>query len=205
MRGLYAIIDPEHCLGRDPLWVADEVLRGGCAALQLRAKQLSDRARLTLARALAARCRGHGVPFWLNDRLDLALLSDAVGVHLGQDDVPLDEARRLVPGRLLGLSTHSLAQARDAEVLGADLIGFGPIFPTLSKQNPDPCVGLEGLREVCATVRCPVVAIGGITRAEAPEIARTGAAYAAVIGAVCGAESPYEAARALHDALRSGV
>lgn len=204
MRGLYAIIDPEHCRGRDPRWVAEEVLAGGCAALQLRAKALLDRELLSLARALATRCAARGVPFWLNDRIDLALLADAHGVHLGQDDVPLADARTLVGGRALGLSTHSLAQAQAASAAGADLIGFGPIFATTSKLRPDPCVGTEGLRDVVQNVSCPVVAIGGITLAHAAEIARTGASYAAAIGAICGAERPGAAANALHAALIAG-
>jgi len=201
VKGLYAIIDPEHCRGRDPLWVAESVLRGGCAALQLRAKALSDRAHLALARALADRCRAAGISFWLNDRIDLALLVDADGVHLGQDDVPLSAARRLWPSRLLGTSTHDLAQARAAVAAGADVIGFGPVFTTSSKRNPDPCVGLEGLRAVCNEVACPVIGIGGIGVAHAAAVAQTGAAYAAAIGAVCGADDPCEAAQTLHRAL----
>jgi thiamine-phosphate pyrophosphorylase len=202
--GLYAIVDPEHCAGRDPLWVASEILHGGCAALQLRAKQLTDRALLALARALAERCAEHGVPFWLNDRLDLGVLCGASGVHLGQDDVPLEDARRVLTRGALGLSTHDLAQAVDAASRGADVIGFGPIFPTRSKLRPDPCVGLDGLREVCAAVSVPVIAIGGIELAHAGELARAGASYAAAIGAVCRATDPRVAARALHEALCAG-
>jgi thiamine-phosphate pyrophosphorylase len=201
MKGLYAIIDPEHCLGRDPLWVAEQVLRGGCAALQLRAKTHTDAARLALARALASLCAAAHVPFWMNDRVDLALLSDAAGVHLGQDDLPLPEARRLWPDRQLGLSTHSREQALAAAAAGADVIGFGPIFTTSSKLHPSPCVGLELLREVSASAACPVIAIGGIELAHAPALVQSGASYAAVIGAVCRADDPREAARALHDAL----
>ncbi|MDB4975534.1 MAG: Thiamin-phosphate pyrophosphorylase [Myxococcaceae bacterium] len=201
MKGLYAIIDPEHCDGRDPLWVAEQVLEGGCAALQLRSKSLLDDARLALARALSERCREHGVPFWMNDRVDLALLSGAAGVHLGQHDVAPADARRLFGGGSIGLSTHDPEQAKAAEWAGVDLIGFGPVFLTRSKQNPDPCVGLEGLRAVCRLVRCPVVAIGGIELAHASEIRASGAAYAAVISAVCMAREPRAAAHALHQAL----
>jgi len=204
MKGLYAIVDPEHCLGRDPLWVASEILHGGCAALQLRAKTLPDRVGLSLARALSARCQDHGVPFWMNDRVDLGLLSDAQGVHLGQGDLALPDARRLFPRALLGLSTHDVAQARLAAAQGADVIGFGPIFTTTSKLRPDPCVGLDGLRAVCDAVDIPVIAIGGIELTHAAQIAATGASYAAVISAVCRASDPREAARALHDALRAG-
>ncbi|MDB4986284.1 MAG: Thiamin-phosphate pyrophosphorylase [Myxococcaceae bacterium] len=204
MKGLYAIIDPEHCAGRDPRFVAREVLHGGCAALQLRAKLLPDDARLELARELAEACREHGVPFWLNDRVDLGLLTSAAGVHLGQHDLPLADARSLFPRGLLGRSTHSLAQAEAAARAGADVIGFGPIFPTSSKHNPDPCVGLAGLRAVCSQVRCPVIAIGGIELAHASEIAASGAEYAAAIGTLCRATDPRAAARALHRALLDG-
>ena len=205
MRGLYAIIDPEHCRGRDPLGIAEAVLRGGCAALQLRAKVLADRPRLALARALAARCRAAGVPFWMNDRIDLALLSSADGVHLGQDDLALADARALWPTRPIGRSTHTLAEARAAEHEGIDMIGFGPIFATTSKRDPDPCVGVDQLRAVCDTVRVPVIAIGGIQLLHASALAKAGAQYVAVIGAVCGADEPELVAHALHATLTSGL
>jgi thiamine-phosphate pyrophosphorylase len=203
VNGLYAIIDPEHCDGRDPLWVADEVLHGGCAALQLRAKALTDKHCLRLARGMAERCAHHGVPFWMNDRADLALLCGASGLHLGQGDLSIEDARTLFPGQL-ALSTHSLTLAREAAGLGVDAMGFGPIFDTTSKLNADPSVGLAALSEVCAAVSIPVIAIGGITLEHAPAVARTGAAYAAAIGAICRAFNPHTAARALHEALRAG-
>ena len=177
------------------------MLRGGCAALQLRAKLLADAPRLALARALASRCKAASVPFWMNDRIDLALLSGADGVHLGQHDLAHDDARKLWPTRPIGRSTHTLAQARAAESEGADLIGFGPIFTTASKRDPEPCVGMAGLREVCDAVRCPVVAIGGIHLMHAAALVQAGAQYVAVIGSVCGAENPELAAHALHAAL----
>ncbi len=204
MKGLYAILDPAHCAGRDPLWMAEQILSGGCAALQLRTKGLSDAAHLALAQAVSARCRAAGIPFWVNDRVDLALLVDAAGAHLGQNDLPLSAARRLFPTGKLGLSTHDLAQARNAVELGADVLGFGPVFPTSSKERPSPCVGLDGLREACRTVSCPVIAIGGITLAHAAAIRAAGASYGAAIGAICLAEDPRTAARALHEALIAG-
>ena len=195
MRGLYAIVDPEHCVGRDPRWVAAEILRGGCAALQLRAKHMPDGARLTLARDLKVLCREAGVPFWLNDRLDLALLAEADGLHLGQDDIRTADARALWGARPIGRSTHSLAQARAAVAEGADVIGFGPVFDTQSKRNPDPQVGMPGVREVCAELRVPVIAIGGIKLSHLPELKRAGAACCAVISALCSVDDPCAAAR----------
>lgn len=206
MRGLYVIIDPEHCRGRDPVWVAERALEGGCAALQLRAKAMCDRDRLRLAQELRACTREHGVPFWINDRADLAWLVRADGLHLGQDDLPIAEARRLLgPEVLIGRSTHALTQAERAVAEGADLLGFGPIFATQSKANPDPEVGLGGLREAVRAIARPLVAIGAIDQARAAEVARAGAAYAAVISAVCGADDPAQAARALHTTLLSAA
>lgn len=201
MSALYVIVDPEHCAGRDPLWVAEQALLGGTAVLQLRSKLQSDRERLALARALRVLTRAHGVPLWINDRLDLALLCEADGLHLGQTDFPLAEVRKLSGDMALGLSTHSLAQAEAAVRDGADLLGFGPVFPTQSKLNPDPEVGLAGLEAVLHRVQRPLVAIGGINLGNIAQVAKLNPAYVAVISAVCGAESPQDAARALVKAL----
>lgn len=202
-RGLYAIVDPAACRGRDPEVVAAAILRGGCAVLQLRDKSASDRDRLSLARRLAARCRRAGVPFVVNDRPDLALLAGADGLHLGQDDLPIAEARRIV-GCVVGVSTHDEAQARRAVADGADLVAFGPVHPTASKADPDPVVGVERLAGVCAAIATPVVAIGGITMENAAAVRRAGARWGAVIRAVCGADDPEAAARALHRELGGG-
>jgi thiamine-phosphate pyrophosphorylase len=133
----------------------------------------------------------------VNDRLDVALGGGAGGVHLGQDDLPLAAARKLVPaGFIIGISTHDVAQARAALEGGADYIGFGPCFPTATKQNPDPVVGLERLAEVCR-LGGRVVAIGGITLERAGEVARAGAAAAAIISAVNGSADVTAAARSV--------
>jgi thiamine-phosphate pyrophosphorylase len=202
MKGLYVIIDPEHCAGRDPSAVAELALAGGACALQLRAKQLSDRAWLELARDLRARCARHGAAFWINDRVDIAVLSEADGLHLGQDDLPVLEARKLAPRLKLGVSTHSPEQVAAAAAQGITTVGFGPIFATHSKERPSPTVGIAGLSAVCtAYPALEVIAIGGIQQAHAGALRRAGAGYAAVISAVCGAADPEAAARALHDAL----
>jgi thiamine-phosphate pyrophosphorylase len=203
MRGLYAIIDPEACRG-PALAVAEAALRGGCAALQLRAKRLSDADFLALGHALVRACRTAGVPFFVNDRVWLAESLGADGVHVGQGDRPLEEVRQLFGGRaLIGVSTHSLAQALDAERRGASLIGFGPVFPTRSKLDTEPVVGLHALRDVCAALRIPVIAIGGIDRHNASDVAAAGAQLAAAISAVCAADDPESAARSLHRALQA--
>jgi len=203
-RGLYAIVDPDHCGGRDALEVADAILRGGCAVLQLRSKTLSDARFETLGAALLSRCRAAGVPFVVNDRPRLAARLGADGLHLGQDDMELSLARSLVGAMAVGLSTHDLSQARAAVRAGANLIGFGPIYATQSKENPDPVVGPDGLRAVVQELgqALPVVAIGGVSAARMPELRQAGVPLAAAIGAVCGAADPERAAAALHRALR---
>ncbi len=205
MRGLYAILDVEACAGREPVAVARAILRGGCAVMQLRSKRLGDAERLGLARELRALCAAAGVPFVMNDRADLAVLSGADGLHLGQDDVAIEDARRIVGRMRVGVSTHSLAQARDAAARGADLIGFGPVYPTRTKDKPDEVVGITGLHDVCAQVSVPVVAIGGVTLERAGACAAAGASLVAAISAVCGAEDPEGAARALHAAVRGAT
>lgn len=206
-RGLYALVDPAACRGRDPEQVAAAILAGGCAVLQLRIKEdVSDRERLGLARRIAARARAHGVPFVINDRPDLACLVDAEGLHLGQDDLPIAEARRIVGAQVaIGRSTHDEAQARRAVEEGADVVAFGPVFETASKARPDPTVGLERLAAVCRASARPVVAIGGITLERAEAVRAAGARWGAVIGAICSADDAEAAARALHRALGGGA
>ena len=132
-----------------------------------------------------------GGTFIVNDRVDVAKAIGADGVHLGQEDLPLADARAILgPGRLIGISTHNLTQAAEAEAGGADYIGFGPVFPTETKENPDPVVGVEGLREVRALVRIPVVAIGGITAKNAGGVRAAGADGVAVVSAVLAASDP---------------
>lgn len=189
-------MDPEHAPA-GPLDTARAILAGGCAVLQLRFKGSDDAEHLQLARALKALASEAGVPFVLNDRVDIALLCEADGLHLGQDDLPVAEARKLFSGPI-GLSTHDLDQAREATRLGADLIGFGPVFETGTKERPDPVVGLELLGAVCAAVELPVVAIGGLTPERALEAHRVGAPLVAAIGAVSGAADIRAAAEAMH-------
>jgi thiamine-phosphate pyrophosphorylase len=200
-RGLYAIVDPEHCGARSPLDVAAGILEGGCAVLQLRSKSMPDRAFLALAGQLRGLCRDAGVPFVLNDRPDVARLVEADGVHLGQDDLPIAAARAIVGLEVaIGRSTHDLEQVRLAAEEGADYLGFGPIYPTTSKVDPDPVVTVAGLRAAVEQVSLPVVAIGGITAARVPEVAGTGARYWAAISALSAAPDVKAAARRMQEA-----
>ena len=209
MRGYYAIVDVAGDALQTHPGVIERRARALLAArpccLQLRAKLLTAAALRDAAFALAPLCRAAGVPFCVNDRLDLALLVGADLVHLGQDDLPLADARRIAAGRLgIGYSTHGPAQAAAAIAGGADYIGFGPVFDTASKLRPDPTVGLEALRALCATSPIPVVAIGGITLDNLAAVAATGAAAAAVIGAVNRAPDPTTAGREVAAAFSAG-
>lgn len=211
MKGYYAILDVDPGALDDPPTLESRarlLLAGGPCALQLRAKAATARALATAARALLPICRAAGVPFCVNDRLDVGVVVGADVVHLGQEDLPLADALRVRRqlGRddlLIGFSTHNLAQARAAAEAGADYIGFGPVFPTRSKQNPDPVVGLEVLAEVCRTVRVPVVAIGGIGLDTVPAVAAAGAAAAALISAIDRAADPAAVGRAVASAFRA--
>ena len=197
-RGFYAIVDPVACGERSPLDVARACIRGGAAALQLRAKALPSREILSLADELVNLCRTNGVLFVLNDRVDLAAMCGADAVHLGQTDMDIPTARGLAPELLLGFSTHDVTQARAAAAAGADYVAFGPVFSTTSKENPDPVVGIPSLQQVVQLLApVPVVAIGGIDISRAPRVQEAGAAMAAAIGAVCAAADPEAAARSL--------
>lgn len=179
---LYAIVDAE--VADRPLALAFEALNAGSAIVQLRAKRLDDVAFLEVAKRVRSACAHAGVPFVINDRADIARLVGADGLHLGQDDLSIEEARRVVGKMQIGVSTHSLEQAVKAEAEGADLIALGPVFETDTKENPDPVVGLRALETVCQTVSRPVVAIGGINPENAAKTLAAGARYVAAISAL---------------------
>lgn len=180
---LYALADP---LDRPDLSypaLAAQLCAGGARLLQLRVKRRPSRDFLSDALAVRRICRRHGATFIVNDRVDVALAAEADGVHLGQDDLPLPAARRLCgAGTIVGVSTHSLAQALAAQAAGADYVGFGPLFGTTSKATGYASRGLDRLAEVCGRLTIPVVAIGGITTARAPVALAAGAAAVAMIG-----------------------
>ena len=186
---LYAILDPEQARGRSAEDTLGELLRGGIKVLQLRAKAMPARDFFDLARAVRERTRAHGCRFIVNDRADIALACDADGVHLGQDDLPLRAARQLLPTKIIGISTHDLSQARQAEEGGADYIGFGPIYGTATKDTGYSVRGPAMLRELHGAVAIPVVAIGGISEGNVSEVWAAGADSAAIISDILSAEN----------------
>ncbi|MCU0670709.1 MAG: thiamine phosphate synthase [Myxococcota bacterium] len=205
VRGLYCLADDDPRWRADPVEQARAALAGGARVVQLRAKHATDRAVLAWGEAIAPLARAHGALFFVNDRFDLALACGADGVHLGQGDLPPARVPEAVRARLLiGRSTHTPAQARDARDEPVDYVAFGPLFGTTSKQSGYGPRGVAALAEVVAiSAPRPVVAIGGIDAARAGDVVRAGAAAVCVISAIAGAADPVAAARALVHAIEA--
>ncbi|MGH7319598.1 MAG: thiamine phosphate synthase [Candidatus Rokuibacteriota bacterium] len=200
---LYVILDPSASGERDLVGLADAVLEAGARWIQLRDKA-APTGRLTgLAARIRERVKAAGGVFIVNDRLDVALAVDADGVHLGQEDLPLQAARRLGPDLVLGVSTHNLEQARQAQAAGADYLALGSVFPTGSKPS-FKLVGLETLTRVRPHVTVPLVAIGGITPDRVPAVLAAGADGIAVISAIGLAPDPTAAVASFLSAIRQG-
>jgi thiamine-phosphate pyrophosphorylase len=180
----YPILDSDTAErhGIDPVHAAAEILAGGAQILQFRHKGFFSRETFATMERIAYLCREARVPFVVNDRADLARLMNAA-LHLGQDDLLPTDARRIVGSEtLVGFSTHNEAQLRAAAEQPADYLALGPVFGTVSKLNPDPVVGVEGLRRLRPLTSRPLVAIGGITRENARSVLDAGADSVAVIG-----------------------
>jgi thiamine-phosphate pyrophosphorylase len=196
---LYVIIDEGLLGGQSVNDLIEDAIRGGADAIQYRAKRLSKKQYHEKALSLLPITRYHNVPFFVNDHLDIALAISSDGVHLGQNDLPLPEARRLMPDRMmLGVSTHSLAEASKAVKDGPDYIAIGSVFPTTTKENPEAIIGTELIRSVKNAVgEIPLVAIGGINVGNVAEVIRSGADGVAVASAVVRSASPSTAAKEL--------
>ncbi|MFQ5532462.1 MAG: thiamine phosphate synthase [Candidatus Methylomirabilales bacterium] len=200
------VITDEKLSGLRHREVAEQALQGATPMIQLRDKGGDLRYLYEEACAIRELCRRQGAVFIVNDRIDLAVGVEADGVHLGQDDLPPHLARPLLtPGMLLGISTHSVEEAQEAEAAGADYIGFGPVFPTGTKRQPRPVVGLDGVRRARAVVRVPILAIGGITLERAPEVIAAGADGVAVISAIVGSREIAAACRHFLSRIHEGL
>ncbi len=193
---LYAIIDTCQIDERSPNAVLEVLLSAGVKLIQYRSKRASSQELFETSRQIAARAGRVNALFIVNDRADVARVVDADGVHVGQEDLPVGLARRVLgPRKLVGCSTHVLAQVMEADRSSADYIAFGPVFPTESKERPDPVVGLEGLREARKLTRKPLAAIGGITVHNARAVIEAGADSVAVISDLLRAPDPGARAR----------
>ena len=192
---LYVILDA-GLLTTSHLAFTEEMAKAGVRLLQYRNKQAASAAPLRDARELAEVCAARGMTFLVNDRADVAVLAGADGVHVGQDDLPIEHARKVVGvEKWVGVSTHNVEQFCRAADSSADYIAFGPIFSTTSKDNPDAVVGTEMLRQVRLMTTKPIVAIGGITLERAREVVDAGADSVAVISGIMKAENPRARAR----------
>ena len=183
--GFYIILDPSVCPDRSLADILEEAAVAGTKLFQYRNKSASMKEAYAEALPLRKTAAELGVTFIVNDRCDLALAVEADGVHLGQTDLPYADAHKVMgPNKIIGLSTHNAEQVKEAEQLKPDYIGFGPIFKPGSKQDHDPVVGVEGLKQIRSLTSLPIFAIGGIKLDQVGEVMRAGADGIAVISAV---------------------
>ena len=195
---LYLVTDRGLSRGRSILEIVSAAVHGGTTVVQLREKDCSTRDFIEQALAIKEFLKGHGVPLIINDRVDVAQAVKADGVHLGQTDMPLEMAKKILGGSMIiGISAESLQDAIEAEQGGADYLGVSPIYATPTKTDTSPPLGLEGLREIRKVVRLPLVGIGGLNRDNAAEVIRNGADGVAVVSAIVAADDPQAAADAL--------
>jgi thiamine-phosphate pyrophosphorylase len=203
---IYAITDARFSLGRPLAFIAEKLLSAGVRILQYREKKLKAGAMLEECKMLRRLTYEAGACFIVNDHIDIALLVKADGVHIGQEDLPVDNVRRLTGHRMLiGLSTHSPEQAKAAKTAGADYIGIGPIFATNTKEDAVAPVGCDYLRWAANNADMPFVAIGGIKEHNIAEVARHGARCCALVSELVGAEDIAAKVAAVRAAMQRGL
>ena len=205
VRGLYVIVDPEATKGRDVVEVAEATLRGGASVIQLRDKTRDKGEVLQIARTLKALCDAHDALFIVNDDADIALLSDAHGLHVGQTDLPVGEARRvLTPEQIVGRSNNGVEESLDSAGQGADYVAVGAIYSTTTMgKSGRTALGPDVIRQVKQAVSAPVVAIGGVNADNIAEVARAGADCICVVSAVTYADDPERATAELVEIIES--
>lgn len=192
---LYLVTDRGLSAGRSHLEIVQEAIAGGVTCVQLREKHLSTRQFVQEARALQHLLAGSNIPLIINDRLDIAMAVGAQGVHLGQDDMHINDARQLLgPKRIIGISVESVEQAIKAAEAGADYLGLSPVFATPTKTDTAPPLGLDEVRNIRQAVELPLIAIGGINLSNCAQVMATGVDGLAVVSALVSAASPKEAA-----------
>jgi thiamine-phosphate pyrophosphorylase len=200
---LYLVTDRGILGDRDLFTAVEEALKGGVTMLQLREKTASSRDFYQLAGRMKELAAAYQVPLIIDDRLDIALAADAGGLHVGQDDLPVAVARRILgPGKILGYSVSTVEEAIYGEQNGADYLGAGPVYATGSKADAGSPIGIDGLRQIKQSVAIPVVGIGGVGEANILDVKRTGVDGASVISAIMGSRDLKRAAGALIAAWR---
>lgn len=195
---IYLVAQRSFLKGRELDDVVSAALDGGVTIVQLREKEAESGEFFETAKKLKALLDASGVPLIINDRIDIALAVEASGVHLGQKDLPYHEARRLMgPDAIIGVSVENVAQAKQAQTRGADYLGAGPVFPTSTKADTGPALGVEGLTDICQAVTIPVVAIGGISCANVSTLGGCGISGIAVVSAIMESSDPRQVAKEL--------
>lgn len=205
---VYFIMGSVNC-NKDPVEVLKEAISGGITLFQFREKgpgSLKGNAKLELAKRLHTLCAKNDVPFIVNDDIDLAIAIDADGVHIGQEDAPIEKVRNIIGNKLLGVSVHNLEEAAFALQNGADYFGVGPIFPTTTKTDTKPVQGVSFLRQLRETnYSLPIVGIGGISVDNASMVTQAGADGVSLITAITNAENIVYQVRKLVDAVSTGL
>ena len=201
---LYLVLDPDLCGGAEGMVrTARLAAENGATVVQLRAPNWKKRQWLATARALKSVLEPFGVPLIINDHIDIALAVDADGVHVGQDDMPVADVRRLIgPDKLLGLSVTNAVQMAEVPYELVDYLGIGPVYPTGTKSDAAPVVGVSAFAELVAESRLPVVGIGGIQVGNCLPLVQAGAKGVAVVSAICGQEDPVRATKVLLERLK---
>jgi thiamine-phosphate pyrophosphorylase len=199
--GLYVVITTEFCAGRSPVDILDACLAAGVRHVQCREKRLSDLEYTALAKAFCLRTAAASAVLIVDDRVDIALAAGADGVHLGQTDLPLTDARRIAPDLLLGASSHSLEEALRAQDDGADYVNIGPIYATQTKETGWEPLGPEAIAAIAPALRVPFTCMGGIKPGNIAPLLAAGAHRCAVVTAVTAAADPQAAAAELHQAI----
>lgn len=195
---LYIITDQRISHGKSHLEVAEAALAGGATVIQFRDKEMEDSEAIEVCRKIYELTKKKGIPFIVNDRVEVARIVQADGVHLGQEDQSLDFARKILnQNQIIGISVETAEQAIEAEKEGADYLGVGPIYPTATKLDAGRALGVTRLKEIKEAVNIPVIAIGGIDEDNLEEVLRAGADGIAVISAVVGAPDITQACRKL--------
>ena len=200
---VYLVTDHRNITDEEFLNIIEEAIEGGTTIVQLREKTASTKDFYQLALKVKEITSKYDVPLLINDRIDIALAVDSDGVHIGQDDMPADIARKIIgEDKILGVSASTVAEAKKAEADGADYIGSGAVFPTSTKDDADS-VSIEDLKEIVSSIDIPVVAIGGITLENASLLKDTGIAGFSVVSAIMSADNPKEASQKLKEIYHS--
>ena len=200
---IYLVTDSTLSLGRPIEWIVEEAVKGGATIVQLREKDCSTRDFLELAIKLREILHKYNVPLIINDRVDIALASDADGVHIGQSDMPYSVVRKILGSdKIIGLSVENMEQAHEAESLDVDYIAVSPVFSTNTKTDTSEAMGLEGVKKVASFSKHPIVGIGGMNKDTIKSVIEAGAKGVAIVSAIVSAESPQSSTRQLLNLIK---